>query len=159
MDDIYQLREYPVMSLRNEFDMITVASGVVLIKDRKVLVVRESDDDKFSFPGGTCRNNESLEQTAIRECQEELSLSVQLSGSPFVFMFQRYLEYQSELVMLFHFNVASLFGELHLANDAKQKMWIGIGDEFGDCFPNVEPATRHFLHQYGKSVNYEIKES
>jgi mutator protein MutT len=52
------------------------SAGILLIKDRKVLLIRALDGSKqlngtISFPGGDVEDGETLEQTAKREFQEE----------------------------------------------------------------------------------------
>lgn len=151
---MYRLNEYPIFSANNDFSLFTQAAGVVLIKNGKVLVVRESQEAFFSFPGGTCSDNESIEQTAIREVYEELGLTITIADNPFIFQFARIVGTHTELLVLFHFAVSSVSGKLTLGSDAKEERWIGVNDDFTDCYPNVEYAVRHFLNQYGKNPVY-----
>ncbi|MBC7836927.1 NUDIX domain-containing protein [Acetobacteraceae bacterium] len=46
------------------------------IKERKLLVVRSYNKDKFYAPGGKREGSESDEQTLIREIKEELGVNV-----------------------------------------------------------------------------------
>lgn len=153
---MYQLREYPIMSENNEYTLITVASGVVLMRDKKVLLVRESDEDFYSFPGGTCRNNESPEQTAVREVQEEVGLSVTISSNPFIFQLHRPMGAHTELILLYQFSVDSVVGRIQLGNDAKEMTWKSIHDDFSDCFPNVEYVATYYINQFGHNPGYKL---
>ncbi len=49
-------------------------SAAILLKDRKLLVVKEKDKEFFISPGGKPEPGESLEETLIRELREELGL-------------------------------------------------------------------------------------
>lgn len=49
-------------------------SAAILLKDRKLLVVKEKDKEFFISPGGKPEPGESPEETLIRELREELGL-------------------------------------------------------------------------------------
>lgn len=51
-----------------------IAARVLVIKDKKVLLVREKDDDWWSFPGGGVDYGETLHEALIREVIEELGV-------------------------------------------------------------------------------------
>ena len=154
---VYKLNRYPLFSQRGGRNSITIAAGVVLIQNGKVLVVRESYESYFSFPGGTFKRGESLEHTAIRETKEELSLNITLGGKPFVYEFERYAHDGFELVILFHFPVDKVRGTLRLGSDAKELKWLGIDDDFRDCFSNVQAVVNYFIETYGHTPSYQIK--
>lgn len=52
-----------------------VASGLVLIKNNKVLLSNDGKDNFFKIPGGKPENKETLEEYAIRELKEETGLN------------------------------------------------------------------------------------
>ncbi len=54
------------------------AAGII-IKNRKLLVVRRSDETVFVAPGGKIDPGETSQQAVIRELQEELQLRLQPS--------------------------------------------------------------------------------
>lgn len=51
-----------------------IATRVLVIKDDKVLLVREKDDDWWSFPGGGVDYGETIQDALIREVVEELGV-------------------------------------------------------------------------------------
>ena len=51
-------------------------SGPVIIKDNKVLLIKDIKDAFWKYPGGKVESGESLEQTCIREAKEELAIDV-----------------------------------------------------------------------------------
>ncbi len=51
-----------------------IATRVLVIKGRKVLLVREKDDDWWSFPGGGVDYGETIRDALIREVVEELGV-------------------------------------------------------------------------------------
>ena len=52
-----------------------IATRVLVIKDKKVLLVREKDDDWWSFPGGGIDYGETIREALVREAVEELGVS------------------------------------------------------------------------------------
>lgn len=136
-----------------------MAAGVIIIQNGRVLVVRENQEDFFSFPGGTCRRGESFEHTAIREVKEELSLNISLKGDPYIYEFERYIGNDVEMVVLFNFQIESVRNNLKLNSDAKELKWKSLREDFSDCFPNVEPTSRFFINRYGPIPDYQIKQT
>jgi 8-oxo-dGTP pyrophosphatase MutT (NUDIX family) len=55
-------------------------AGVLVIKDRRVLVLKENDKDFYLLPGGKLEAGETDEQAAEREVLEELGVSILLKG-------------------------------------------------------------------------------
>ena len=56
-----------------------VRLGVVLIRDERILLVRQNHRPFWVFPGGTLEPEEGLEDCAIREMKEEINLDVRVS--------------------------------------------------------------------------------
>ena len=52
-------------------------SGGILIKDRKLLVVRQKDKDFFIAPGGKLIGSETPVEALVRELNEEICIDVQ----------------------------------------------------------------------------------
>jgi len=52
-----------------------VASGPVIIEDGKLLVTKELNKPLFQIPGGKPKENETLEETCLRELKEETGFS------------------------------------------------------------------------------------
>ena len=55
-----------------------VASGPVIIEKGKLLVVRDNKDPFYKLPGGTVKEDESLEQGCIRRAREEINADVEI---------------------------------------------------------------------------------
>lgn len=52
-----------------------IRGTAVVLKDSKLLLVRDKGKNKFSLPGGGVHINEPLMATAVRELYEELGMS------------------------------------------------------------------------------------
>ena len=55
------------------------SAGGALIRENKVLICYRKSENLFCLPKGTPENNESIEQTAIREVYEETGLEVEIA--------------------------------------------------------------------------------
>lgn len=55
-----------------------VRLGVVLLRENKLLLVRQNNRPFWVFPGGTLELDEGLEECAIREMKEEIDLDVSI---------------------------------------------------------------------------------
>jgi 8-oxo-dGTP pyrophosphatase MutT (NUDIX family) len=71
MGYIQQLRE-----LVGSRPIIMVGTGVLLLKEKEVLLQRRSDNGLWGIPGGSLEPGESLEEAARREVWEEVGLSI-----------------------------------------------------------------------------------
>ena len=55
-----------------------IASGPVIIKNRKLLVNKDDKDDVYKIPGGTVEQGDSLQDACIREVKEENNADVEI---------------------------------------------------------------------------------
>jgi ADP-ribose pyrophosphatase YjhB (NUDIX family) len=55
-----------------------VRVGVILIRDDKLLLVRQNNKPFWVFPGGTLEPDEGLEDCAVREMKEEINLDIRV---------------------------------------------------------------------------------
>ncbi|MCX6781360.1 MAG: NUDIX hydrolase [Candidatus Magasanikbacteria bacterium] len=122
---------------------ITIATGPVIIKNKKVLVVKHGDDAGWKFPGGRLRDDCSAQENAKREVKEELGLDVSIEGEPFVVTFTREKDGVQEYVILMHYRATILNGgRPKKARDVREVAWLPINELPDDCMPNIKPAVR-----------------
>jgi len=48
-----------------------IASGPVIVEGGRLLIIQDDKDDFYKLPGGTVREKDSLEDTCLRELEEE----------------------------------------------------------------------------------------
>jgi 8-oxo-dGTP pyrophosphatase MutT (NUDIX family) len=69
----------------NEIDdcLYRVAARVLIVQNDKVLLVQETPEMWWAFPGGGVDHGETIESTLVREIQEELGMPVKKISSDF----------------------------------------------------------------------------
>lgn len=116
--------------------------GLLVIKNRKVLMVREHDQDYFMLPGGTCEEGEQPEATLARELQEELGVT-KYSASKWN---EYYLPGRSEQT-IYHFIVYSgeIYENIQLGKDIAESRLLNNLDDVklgtitrGRLFPELQ---------------------
>lgn len=55
-----------------------IASGPVIIKNKKVLLIKDRKDNFYKFPGGRVEKGQGLEQTCLRETKEEIGVDIKI---------------------------------------------------------------------------------
>jgi 8-oxo-dGTP diphosphatase len=55
-----------------------ILSGSIIIKDNKLLLIYKKKHKHYEFPGGKVEENETIEQTAIRETKEEIGCDIEI---------------------------------------------------------------------------------
>jgi ADP-ribose pyrophosphatase YjhB (NUDIX family) len=59
---------------------LNVRSGIIIIKDNKILLHKNDNKDNYVLPGGGVHFLESSEEAIIREIKEEIGLDIKVDG-------------------------------------------------------------------------------
>jgi len=121
-----------------------LAAKALIIKNGKYLLLERSNDHPhfegmWDFPGGRQNENETLEQTLIREVKEETNLNIipDKIEKDFDYIHDEYKE-------VLHFNIFSIksyTGELKISEDHIDYTWFAK-----DKLPkNLHPAVKLFF--------------
>jgi mutator protein MutT len=108
-----------------------VGVGAVLICERKILLERRKNDPgkgKWSIPGGLVELGENVEQTVVREVQEETGLEV---GKPEHIDVVDSITKDPNGVVKYHFVIIDYFvklegGALKPSSDAEELRWVAF---------------------------------
>lgn len=60
--------------------IILNCSGVIIVKDNKILLQRRKDNNMWGIIGGLLELNETFDEAAVRECKEETGLDIKLEA-------------------------------------------------------------------------------
>ena len=121
-----------------EADRIPVAVGLVLDRQRRVLIGCRTVQDRYfgqwEFPGGKIESHETVAEALRRELNEELGISVK-SSTPF----DRFsYDYPDRKVML-NFELVDDYNGEPSGCEQQELRWVEIGqlDKFDMLAPNV----------------------
>mmetsp|Transcript_6959 Transcript_6959/g.11218 ORF Transcript_6959/g.11218 Transcript_6959/m.11218 type:complete len:143 (-) Transcript_6959:160-588(-) len=99
--------------------------ALILVSDRKQLVVRSKGKTAFFTPGGKRENGETDEQALVRECKEELTIDLKTETiMPYgVFQAQAFGKPEGTMVKMTCFT-AEYIGTLQANEEIEELQWI-----------------------------------
>jgi len=112
-----------------------------------VLLLQRTDNKLWTIPTGAVKKNETVAQAAIRECQEETGLVVDLLGLVGVFSDPRHIiAYKREVRQPINicFRAEVIAGTLTTTNEASAVEWVSDPDSY-DIHPAIRQRIRHGL--------------
>jgi len=112
-----------------------IASGPVIIEDNKVLLDKEQKSDHITnwlFPGGKKEDDETPEETCIREVKEELDIEIEI-----VKQLSTIEREKDGVKWTLHHFLAERIGEIKIGDDVVEYGWFDIDNLPDDCSPNV----------------------
>jgi len=139
------VREYP--------DRPLVGVGVILVKDRQILLVKrghEPNKGMWSIPGGLIKLGETAEEAAIREVREETGLEVSIGAVAGIF---NVIIKDSDSKIKYHYVIIDYIGEvvggmLRPGTDVTDARWFWL-DEIGDV--ETSPTVKKALELFRKN--------
>jgi len=110
-----------------------IGVGAVIIKDGKILLEKRKNEPgkgKWSIPGGLVELGENVEQTVMREVEEETGLEVEKPEH--IDVVDNIIRDESGRVK-YHFVIIDYFmrlkgGTLKAASDAEELKWVPLSD-------------------------------
>jgi ADP-ribose pyrophosphatase YjhB (NUDIX family) len=123
---------------------IIIASGPVIVRDNKVLLDIQGEDTFWKFCGGKVRENETLEQTAVRRAKEELGINIAITkNKPFLLHTNKKKDNEIWDIILVHF-MADFSGTISTGDEVKKYDWLDINNLPENIAPNIIPTLKHF---------------
>lgn len=118
---------------------LTVTAAIIRNSANKILICQRADNSSmggfWEFPGGKLEPDETLEDCIIRECREELSVTISVEN---IFTKTRY-QYPDKLINFTFFNAVITNGDIHM-NVHKDIKWVDISEmkRYDFCPADIE---------------------
>ncbi len=142
-----EIGKYPVVDVEGHEGLLTIACGPVIIEDEKVLLIRDSKDPFWKFPGGTLHEDQSYQETTRREAHEEIGVDIEIDPSipPFIILFSK--TEPNGLVkhyQLVHYLATIAHGQLTPGEGIIEIRQFPVDQLPADAGPNVKLAVEYF---------------
>lgn len=113
------------MERHNPLDMV----DIIIQKNSQIVLIRRKNEpfkDKLAYPGGFVDEKETVEQTAVREAEEETGLKVKLLEILGVYSIPERDPRGPSISTVFVAEPAG--GELKGASDVREAKWFKLGE-------------------------------
>ena len=98
--------------------------GLAIVRDDKILLVKEKREDKFIIPGGVKEKNESDEQALKREIKEELGVDIVDGSLKFIGNFQDVSNENKNTLIKMSYYVGEVNGEITPKEEVEKILWF-----------------------------------
>jgi 8-oxo-dGTP diphosphatase len=110
-----------------------VAVRAVIIKDDKVLIIRESDVygkglGRYDFPGGKVQMGESINEAIEREVKEEVGIKVKIGNPFYVDEWRPVVKGEQVQIIGIFYICESMDSEVKLGSDHDDYKWMPVSD-------------------------------
>jgi ADP-ribose pyrophosphatase YjhB (NUDIX family) len=110
--------------------LVVAVSVFVLDQGERVLMIRRTDNDLYSIPGGQVEIGETLAEAAVREVVEETGVDVEVTGVVGVYSDPRHViayddgEVRQEFSICFRGRFVG--GELRTSRESSEVLWVEL---------------------------------
>lgn len=120
---------------------VIIASGPVIVENKKVLLDKHGDDDFWKFCGGKIDDDNDLMENAKKRAKEELGIGIEITDKePYIM----HIKKDGKDVILVHY-LAKRVGEVKPGAEIKKWKWVNLKElDKEKLGPNIEPTLVHF---------------
>jgi ADP-ribose pyrophosphatase YjhB (NUDIX family) len=137
---------------------IAVAVSAFIQDDEgRILMIRRTDNDLYSIPGGQLELGETLAEAAVREVCEETGIECEVTGVVGLYSDPRHViayddgEIRQEFSICFRANIKG--GSLRTSNESKEVRYVAVNDLTNlVVHPSIQLRIDHALN--GNSTAY-----
>lgn len=123
--------------------IVVAVTAFVQDERGRLLMIRRTDNDLYSIPGGAQDVGETIGQTVIREVKEETGIDVEPTDIIGVYSDPKHViaytngEVRQQFSICFR--ARSIGGALRTSNESSEVLWLGRDDL---DLPNIHPSIR-----------------
>ena len=118
----------------------------------KILMIRRTDNDYYSIPGGQLELGETLAQAAVREVREETGIDAEVTGVIGLYSNPNHViaygdgEVRQEFSICFR--AKALGGQRRTSSESKEVHWVAPGDlDALNIHPSIRLRLQHALSE------------
>lgn len=124
-----------------------IASGPVIVKNGKLLVIKDKKDPFYKIPGGTAEEGETLEQVCIRETKEEINADVEIIKPLSTLVIYKNPKTGEKMkISLHHYKVKIKNPNEIRAGEGHRINWLDIGEIKSGKY-NIAPNIKYLIEQ------------
>ncbi len=130
---------------------IAVAVSAFIQDDEgRILMIRRTDNDLYSIPGGQLELGETLSQAAVREVREETGIECEVTGVIGLYSNPNHViayddgEVRQEFSICFR--ASMLGGNLHTSKESREVLWVSSNELLNRrIHPSIKLRISHAL--------------
>jgi 8-oxo-dGTP diphosphatase len=113
--------------------------ALCIIRDNRLLVQEEEDQELYLLPGGRPEAGETPEETLRRELKEELGVDLKLETLVYLGAYDDKAAGQDDASIYIDLYSGDFHGELHPCSEVKRLVWFARDDDWN----RLAPVTRN----------------
>ncbi len=122
---------------------VIIASGLVIVRDGKVLLDISGEDDFWKFCGGKIKESLNLRESAKFRAREELGIKINFKDEdPFIISLPKPGEEDKDVVLVHY--LVDYSGEIIPGEMVREWKWLEINNLPDNLAPNIIPTLKHF---------------
>jgi 8-oxo-dGTP pyrophosphatase MutT (NUDIX family) len=137
-----------------EANSVVPSANVVVSDDEgRILLIRRTDNENYSLPGGSLDLGESIAQTAVRETEEETGILCEITGLVGIYTNPRHvIEYTSNGEVRQEFSVVFTArptgGTVRTSSESSEVTWVPASEaRHLPMHPTMGERIGHYLEQ------------
>ncbi len=99
--------------------------GLAVVRNKKLLVLREKNTSKYLLPGGRPEKGENIEKTLNREIKEELNTIIRTGSIRFYGIFEDVAANEPDTIIRISLSIGEIEGVLEPSSEIEETAWIG----------------------------------
>jgi 8-oxo-dGTP pyrophosphatase MutT (NUDIX family) len=109
--------------------------GAAIIKNNKILVVKESGWEKYGLPGGTIKPPENDIECLARELKEELGVGFESGSQELIGTFHDKAMNEPNTEIEIKLYLVNIKGKIKRTSEVEEMFWFGKNDDHGRLGP------------------------
>jgi ADP-ribose pyrophosphatase YjhB (NUDIX family) len=133
-------------------NMVPAVSAIVPDSDGRILLIRRTDNNYWSIPGGGVEPGESVSQATAREVMEETGIRCEVTGLVGIYSDPNHVAAYDDGEVRQEFSICfvtqMLGGTVATSRESSEVRFVSAGDISGyDMHPSIRLRVQHYLER------------